>query len=106
MNHTQTYAGSFSSKKAPSMKSQEKGSKTHYVCQIYRREKKSRLRIEQTIECRDAEHAKDRAQRTFDLGRHAGVDAYSVIVDTELGDAGMPTFLVRLGDVPDVDESQ
>lgn len=88
------------------MKTQEKGAKTHYVCQIYRREKKSRLQIEQTIECRDAEHAKDRAQRAFDLGRHAGVDAYSIVVDTELDVAGMPTFLVRLGDVPEVDESQ
>ncbi len=88
------------------MKSKDGGPQTHYICQIYRREKKSRLQIEQTIECRDAEHAKDRAQRAYDLGRHAGVDAYSVVVDTEMGDTGMPVFLTRLGDVPEVDESQ
>ncbi len=58
------------------------------------------------IECRDAEHAKDRAQRAFDLGRHAGVDAYSIVVDTEIDEAGMPSFLVRMGHVPEVDESQ
>ncbi len=88
------------------MKSKESGPKTHYICQIYRREKKSRLQIEQTIECRDAEHAKDRAQRAYDLGRHAGADAYSIVVDTEMDDTGMPVFLARFGDVPEMDESQ
>ncbi len=82
----------------------ETGPKTHYVCQIYRREKRSRLQIEQTIECRDSAHAMDRAQRAFDLGRHAGVDAYSIVVDAEMDDVGMPVFLVRLGDVPEVED--
>ncbi len=88
------------------MKSKESGPQIHYICQTYRREKKSRLQIEQTIECRDAEHAKDRAQRAYDLGRHAGADAYSIVVDTEMDDTGMPIFLARFGDVPEVDESQ
>ncbi len=87
------------------MKKQEPaGPKTHYVCQMYVREKKSRLRVEQTVECRDEHHAIDRAQRAFEGGRHAGVDAYSVIVDPEMGDVGEPTFLARHGDVPDADE--
>ena len=80
------------------------GSKTHFVCQMYIREKKKRLRIDQSIECRDSDHAIDRAERAFSLGRYAGVDAYSVVVDTELGDVSEPIFLARLGDVPDVDE--
>ncbi len=88
------------------MKPKESAPKIHYICQIYRREKKSRLQIEQTIECCDAEHAKDRAQRAYDLGQHAGADAYSIVVDTEMDDTGMPNFLARFGDVPEVDESQ
>lgn len=79
------------------------GPKTHYICQIYAREKKSRLRIEQTIECRDSDHAIDRAQRAFSVGRYAGVDAFSVVVDPEMGETSEPAFLTRLGDVPDAD---
>ena len=37
------------------------------------------------------------ARRLFDTGRYAGVDAYKVTSDPQLGEYDEPVFLVRLG---------
>jgi len=45
--------------------------------------------------------ARERAERLYQTGRYAGVDAYSVTVDEDAGDYSEPVFHVRLGRVPD-----
>ena len=48
--------------------------------------------------------AESRAQRMFDGGSYAGCDAYSIEVDVELGDYSDPSFILRLGDVPVIEQ--
>ena len=45
----------------------------------------------------------ERAQRLFDTGNYAGVDAFTITADEELGEygEGEPVFHARLGQVPD-----
>ena len=46
---------------------------------------------------RSAQAAKERAKRLFDTGNYAGVDAFTITGDEELGEYGEPKFHVRLG---------
>ena len=50
---------------------------------------------------RSAQAAGERAKRLFDTGNYAGVDAFTITADEELGEYGEPTFHARLGRVPD-----
>ena len=43
----------------------------------------------------------DDSPRLFDTGNYAGVDAFTITADEELGEYGEPVFHVRLGQVPD-----
>ncbi len=45
--------------------------------------------------------AKVRAQKLYETGRYAGVDAYTVASDPDAGEYGEPKFHARLGRVPD-----
>lgn len=83
---------------------------TRFVCQAYRHAQRGKGAAKQqvlvqasAIECRTSAEAESRAQRMFDGGSYAGADAFSVEVDVDLGDYSDPTFIVRLGDVPDLD---
>ena len=60
------------------------------------------LAIVQRMECMAATSAVIRAEKMFASGSYVGADAYSIDVDTEFDDYGLPQFLMRLGDVPDM----
>ena len=81
--------------------------KTLYICQAYEHrsqgEQRSVLAIVHRMECMDATSAVVRAEKLFESGDYAGADAYSIDVDTEFDDYGLPQFLIRLGDVPDME---
>ncbi|NVK33057.1 MAG: hypothetical protein HWE23_01175 [Rhodobacteraceae bacterium] len=83
---------------------------TRFVCQTYRRaargkgSSKRQVLVQGTaIECKTSTEAQSRAQRMFEGGSYAGVDAYSVVVDIDMGDYSDPIFFLRLGDVPPLD---
>ncbi|WP_299478633.1 hypothetical protein [uncultured Roseibium sp.] len=82
----------------------------HFVCQAYRylergkgSAKQSVLIKASAIECKTSAEAEARARRMFDGGSYAGIDAFSIEVDIELGDYTEPEFIIRLGDVPSLD---
>ncbi len=83
-------------------------SKSYFICQVYERKKQSRgkgdvLAKGATHECASADDAVRKANKLFDSGSHVGVDAFTLEVDPEMGDYGDPLFLLRLGDVPQMD---
>ncbi len=55
------------------------------------------------LPARSALAVRARAEKLFETGRYAGVDAYTVTSDEEAGEYGDPVFLIRLGRVPDVE---
>lgn len=80
---------------------------TRFVCQTYRLTERGKGKSMQsvlvqsvTVECKTAAEAEARAHKMWAGGSHAGVDAFSIEVDVELGDYSEPEFIVRLGDVP------
>lgn len=80
-------------------------SETRFLCQTYRRQQRGKtaepvLVKAVAVECKTAAEAEARAHKMFAGRSHAGVDAYSVEIDVDLGDYSDPHFLVRLGDVP------
>ena len=44
--------------------------------------------------------ALERAERMFETGSYAGIDAYTVTGNPAIGEYGEPVFHVRLGQVP------
>ena len=46
------------------------------------------------------EAARERAERMFETGSYAGIDAYTVTGNPEMGEYGEPVFHARLGNVP------
>ena len=76
---------------------------TKYVVQPYVRKEKGGLAPAPPLMMNSAEAARGRAQRLFESGRYAGVDAYVSSGDPELGEYGEPKFLVRLGEVWELD---
>ena len=44
--------------------------------------------------------ARERAERMFETGSYAGIDAYTVTGNPDIGEYGEPVFHVRLGNVP------
>lgn len=82
--------------------------KIHYICQTYVETKAGRagqtgLKIAKQFEYSTASEAQNRAEREATSKDCAGADAYMVIEDPTSGEVGEPSFLVRLGNVPEID---
>lgn len=89
--------------------SEQTTDKIHYICQTYVEKKVGRdgqvgLKIAKQFEYSTASEAQNRAEREVLSEDCAGADAYMVSEDTNSGEVGTPSFLIRLGNVPDVDE--
>lgn len=84
-------------------KAPESTEKAHYICQTYV-EKKGALVIEKQFQYSNASEASERAEREARLDGCAGADAYMVVEDQSSDEVSAPTFLVRVGSVPEFDE--
>ena len=89
--------------------SQEDTSKTHYICQTYVEKKGTRgaqagLKIDKQFQYSTEAQAQGRAERESQLEGCAGADAYMVVEDPSSGEVSSPTFIVRLGNVPEFDD--
>lgn len=83
--------------------------KIHYICQTYvgikaGRDGQTGLKIAKQFEYSTASEAQNRAEREARSEECAGADAYMVIEDPASGEVGEPSFLVRLGKVPELDD--
>jgi len=86
----------------------ESDMKVHYICQTYIEKKAGQtgqvgLRIDKQLKFSTASQAQERAERESRSDDCVGADAYMVIEDPSSGEVGEPTFLVRIGTVPEVD---
>lgn len=92
------------------MKSAERSSeKIHYICQTYVEKKAGRdgqagLKIAKQYEYSTASEAQNGAEREALSEDCAGADAYMVSEDPNSGEVGEPSFLIRLGKVPELDD--
>lgn len=82
--------------------------KVHYICQTYIEKKVGRsgqasLQIDKQFQYTTAAQAQERAERESRSDACAGADAYSLTEDPDSGEVSEPTFLVRLGNVPEFD---
>jgi hypothetical protein len=89
--------------------SKEDTSKTHYICQTYIETKGARgaqagLKIDKQFQYSTEAQAKDRAERESQLEDCAGADAYMIVEDASSGEVSSPSFIVRLGNVPEFDD--
>ncbi|MCK0150674.1 hypothetical protein MWU54_11610 [Marivita sp. S6314] len=87
----------------------ESTTKAHYICQTYVEQKTKRggqagLKIDKQFQYSTAAEAQNRAEREARSDDCAGADAYVISEDPDSGEVGSPTFLVRLGTVPDIDD--
>jgi len=92
----------------PMSEKEESGTKIHYVCQTYiakttARGQQGPLKIDKQLQYSTPREAEERAEREFRAENCVGADAYMVIEDSDSGEVGDPTFLVRLGSVPEQD---
>jgi hypothetical protein len=83
--------------------------KTHYICQTYVETKAGRngqtgLKIAKQFEYSTASEAQNRAEREVLSADCAGADAFMVSEDPNSGEVGEPSFLIRLGNVPEFDD--
>lgn len=83
--------------------------KVHYICQTYVEKETGRagqvsLKIDKQFEYSSASEAQNRAEREAQSEACAGADAYMVSEDPGSGEVGSPSFLVRLGNVPEFDD--
>ena len=89
--------------------SDENTVKVHYICQTYVEKKAGRdgqagLKIAKQFEYSTASEAQNRAERESLSEDCAGADAYMVCENPNSGEVGTPCFLVRLGNVPEIDD--
>ncbi len=82
--------------------------KVHYICQTYIEKKTGSagqvaLVVDKQFQYTSADQARSRAERESRLDTCAGADAYSVTEDEGSGEVSEPTFLLRLGNVPEFD---
>ncbi len=89
-------------------KAEHSPEKIHYICQTYVETKAGRsgqtdLKIAKQFEHSTASEAQNRAEREAQSDDCAGADAYSVSEDPNSGEVGDPSFLTRLGKVPEFD---
>ncbi|WP_208350384.1 hypothetical protein [Pseudaestuariivita rosea] len=87
----------------------EKTTKVHYICQTYVEQKPGRdgqtsLKIGKQFQYSTASEAQNRAEREAQSEDCAGADAYMISEDPNSGEVGSPSFLVRLGNVPEFDD--
>lgn len=80
--------------------------KTHYICQTYVEAKGTKgapagVKIDKQFQYSTAEEAENRAERASQSPDCAGADAYMIIEDQSSGEISAPTFLVRIGNVPE-----
>jgi hypothetical protein len=80
-----------------------------FICHVYEWKTQANLARPiltktQIFECRDARDAENRANKIHDGKQYAGIDAFKVRIDEDLGDYGEPEFIVRLGDVPELND--
>ncbi|MFT6933470.1 MAG: hypothetical protein ACJAXT_002179 [Paracoccaceae bacterium] len=90
------------------MDSDENAPKVHYICQTYVEKKVGRgqqasLQVDKQFQYSTASQAQERAERESRSENCVGADAYMVVEDPSSGEVGAPTFLVRLGSVPEFD---
>ncbi len=83
--------------------------KVHYICQTYVEKKTGRagqvsLQVDKQFQYSTASQAQERAERENRSDGCVGADAYMVTEDVNSGEVGAPSFLVRLGSVPEFDE--
>lgn len=88
----------------------ESKTKVHYICQTYVEQKPGRdgrkgLKLGKQIQYSTAAEAQNRAEREAQFEDCAGADAYLISEDPSSGEVGSPSFLVRLGRVPELDGS-
>ena len=89
--------------------SDESSVRVHYICQTYVEKKPGRdgrasLKIDKQFEYSTASEAQNRAEREAQSEDCAGADAYMVSEDPNSGEVGSPSFIVRLGNVPEFDD--
>lgn len=87
----------------------ESAPKVHYICQTYVEQKPGRdgqvsLKIGKQFQYSTATEAQNRAEREAQSDDCAGADAYMISEDPDSGEVGLPSFLVRLGNVPETDD--
>ncbi len=92
----------------PMSEVEESSTKVHYVCQTYiakttARGQQGNLQIDKQLQYSTPHEAQERAEREFRAGNCVGADAYEVMEDSASGEVGVPTFIVRLGSVPEQD---
>ena len=83
--------------------------KTHYSCQTYEQQKAGRggqagLKIGKQFQYSTAAEAQNRAEREAQSDGCAGADAYMIVEDAQSGEVSAPEFLVRIGNVPELDD--
>ena len=98
-----------SSKDQSMTNSERTTEKIHYICQTYVEMKAGRngqtgLKIAKQFEYSTALEAQNRAEREALSEDCAGADAYMVTEDQTSGEVGAPSFLVRLGNVPEIED--
>lgn len=89
--------------------SEQTAEKIHYICQTYVETKAGRdgqagVKIAKQYEYSTASEAQNKAEREALSEDCAGADAYMVIEDPNSGEVGTPSFLVRIGNVPEFDD--
>lgn len=89
--------------------SERNAEKIHYICQTYTEQKAARggqagLKIAKQIKYSTASEAQNRAEREAQSEECVGADAYMVREDPNSGEVSEPSFLVRLGKVPEFDD--
>lgn len=62
------------------------------------------MKIDKQFEYATASEATNRAEREAQSDSCVGADAYTVSEDPNSGEVGSPSFLVRLGNVPEFDD--
>jgi len=83
----------------------KKTEKIHYICQTYVETKTGDgLQVEKQLQYSLEVQAKDRAEREFQREACIGADAYMLTEDAGSGEVSTPTFLVRLGAVPNLED--
>ena len=74
---------------------------TVHIVLPYWENKRKGLVPAEALPVRSPSAAPERAKRLFDTGNYAGVDAFTITADEEIGEYGEPVFHARLGQVPD-----
>lgn len=87
----------------------ESTEKVHYICQTYVVKKDARgastgLKIGKQLQYSTGADAQNRAEREVQRDDCVGADAYMMTEDSGSGEVSAPTFIARLGTVPEADD--